>query len=353
MDAQMNWGEFFERSQRQWEARTRLIENLDTDPRVRSLLLALAELSDTAPSAQRRPDGTVEFAVPVGTIAWRLGKTEATAKTYIDLAGSTPYLNVRPSDHRPHTYLLRWQAIVDSLPRADSSVRSCEIEVVRVPVRGSARERIDPLRGDQTGGQLAPQQGANEGVNQGANLPPQGGDSRGQNPGLQNPGFQGIVHKNPGLKPGALRGLTAAIPQSPPGSATHPLGTKTWWAWWWQQIQQRKLSDPNDVDELYGIAVASGLFEESEQNRFRVFAQAAHDLATASKRGALFRENVAKRRWFATCDEEDHARRLMAQLDALPRTEPDRPFDSGAVADDTPLDRRSAVDKLKAWAASR
>lgn len=60
--------------------------------------------------------------------------------------------------------------------------------------------------------------------------------------------------------------------------------------------------------------MAEGLCSDSEQNRLRVFAQAAHDRRVARTPKAIFRENVAKARWLCSHDDEELAAEMLAAL---------------------------------------
>ncbi len=88
MDRQLDWNAFFEQSDRQREARRKLIDDLPDNlasDRVKRLLHALDELMQIDPGAERRPDGSVWISAPMSTVLWKLGvKSRNTARTYID-----------------------------------------------------------------------------------------------------------------------------------------------------------------------------------------------------------------------------------------------------------------------------
>jgi hypothetical protein len=327
--AQRDWNDFFDRTDKQRQARRGLIERLSdhgVDRRVVELLLALDELGEVDGNASNLHNGTLRLSVPISVIAWKLGKrSETTVKSYIDLASATPYLAVSPSKHRSHTYLVRWLAIVDSEPGDEMPVGGCQTVAgiahgtshSRGPIRGptgSVRGSMRGPTGPQSGGQLAP------------SLAPS------LVPGIQNPGIQRSASKDPGL-PGGGGGQLRNWPPDV-------------WRIWRLAIGQRKLTNPDHVEELYHIAVNLGFFIHSEDNRFHVFAQAVHD-ASAKKPGAFFRENVAFARWYANCDEQDAAVRLMARVgrhEELPAHD---------EIQEQPLDRQNQIDKLDAWTKAR
>lgn len=157
--------------------------------------------------------------------------------------------------------------------------------------------------------------------------------------GLQRPGFYDSVSKNPVLRPVLLTPSNAwdgGLNTTEPG--------RGYWPRWKAAIASRNLSDPADVEELYGLAVAAGRFVASEQNRLLVFTQAALDQRSSRSPGAIFRENVTWARWWGSSYDQDIAREMIAQLDGDDelRTEVE-PVD----------DRGAAIAKAEAWAAAR
>lgn len=349
MEAQKNWLEFFERSERQREARQRLIRELPTDQRVKDLLVALSDLAETDPSALTLSNGDVELSVPIGVIAWRLKRCENTAKRYIDLAELTPYLKVSGSTHRSHTYVVCWLAILDRIePGHDTHAGGCQ-HVENETAGGRRRGSVS--RG--SGGQLDPAEGVKWGSG--------GGQPGGQTdphltpsiPGIKDRVFYGIGSKKPGSKPGVggppggqltIRGdIPVGPPQivgrKPNNDPIWNAGTGDWWKWWRGQLERRDLANPQHVQELYELGVASGLYPESEAHRLRIFAQAVVDVRKAKHvPKAFFRENVAFRRWYATDEIEDEAQRIMDAFDAgdvvKARAELPQPYEVAADAAD-------------------
>lgn len=339
--AQKNWMEFFERSERQREARQRLIRELPTDQRVKDLLLALSDLAETDSSALPLSNGDVELSVPIGVIAWRLKRSENTAKKYIDLAELTPYLKVSGSTHRSHTYVVCWLAILDRIePGHDTHAGGCQ-HVENETAGGRRRGSVS--RG--SGGQLDPAEGVKWGSG--------GGQPGGQTdphltpsiPGIKDRVFYGIGSKKPGSKPGV-----GGPPGGQPGSTAHPNGCSGWWRWWKEQIAGRDLRNARDVQELYEAAVAADLFPDSSLNRLHVFAQAVIDSRHAKRPGAIFRENVAYRRWYATCEAEDEAQRMIAALDAG-RVDPPRQIELQTTteldAEEAAAERTIELERLR------
>lgn len=284
---QMDWQDFFDRAERQQAARARLIDELRVDERVKLLLHALDQLTDDDPNAKNLHNGTVKLSVPIDVIAWKIRVTGKTVKSYIDLAGATPYLAVSWSTHRSHTYLIRWPAIVDNGPGDETHAGGCHSENIahgHGQVRGEMRS-VRGGKGEESRGEISPQ------------LPPEIPPSK---TSLKKPVFHESDSKDPVFKTGM------------PGGKFPPSRSFAWWRLWREMIAQRDLSQPEDVDELYAFAVASGLMPDTQANRFRVFCQAVVDRRRSQRPGAIFRENVAWLRWYATCEDEDVAQQMIA-----------------------------------------
>lgn len=362
MEVQRDWMAFFERTEAQRAARQKLIRELDTDQRVKEVLLALNALSETDETTRWRADGSVQLSIPIAVIAWQLGRVENTAKSYIKLAGSTPYLEVSESTHRSHTYLVCWLAIVDRAPGNEMHAGGCRnARNSRGDVQDRGSTSVVP------GGQLIPSEGVNPGVKRGSNAPQLTGSNGGRNggqlipskPGLKDRVFQGSDSKKPGLKtsPGGQLTPSAGLPVGLPGSESHPAGSLEFWRWWRRMIDRRDLRFAANVEELYGLAVACGLIAECADNRLRIYAQAIVDVRRAKSPGALFRENVAWRRWYANCEIEDEARRMMDAVDLEPhsvgRVAPSHEELESSLAGDEADVRESAMARLAAWGAAK
>lgn len=317
-ERQHDWTEFFARQDRQRDARRSLIDGLPVDARTKVLLLAIDDLATERGDPQ--PDGSMLVSVPLEVLIWKLNRSRNTVRACIDSAGGTPYLAVTPSQHRSHTYLLRWPVIVDdSRPVGETTVGGCPQDAhAHAPGQGGGTPRRQPVRGSIR---------RPEGVNQGVNSPPARGSIRGgqggQNPaprGSIDPGQQGGGGvKTPGLWiSGNENKNPGSSPENPAPARNSLEGVNAvrsgFWQRWRTAIAVRDLSRPEDVQELYQLAVAEGLCSDSEQNRLRVFAQAAHDRRVARTPKAIFRENVAKARWLCSHDDEELAAEMLAAL---------------------------------------
>ncbi len=101
-----------------------------------------------------------------------------------------------------------------------------------------------------------------------------------------------------------------------------------------------------------------------------MLAQAVVDVRKAKRPGALFRENVAWRRWYATDDVDDEVQRLLKAVDAdgdeLPSAPRPAPAPVATADDDSGAEpfrhdlcegvdesRLNQMAKLQQWAAQR
>lgn len=323
---QSTFDDFFDRTDRQRDARRRLIESLPVHQRVIDLLLAIDELSQDR--GIRQPDGSMLLSVPLEVLIWKLNRSRNTVRACIDSAGGTPYLAVTPSQHRSHTYLLRWPVIVDdSRPVEGNTGGGCPQDARTTATgRSGVTPRRPAPKGVRTpagGGQLTP----SKGVNQGVNLPPS----------LQDPGLciSGVNEfKNPGSS------VETSARAELEGVSRHRSG---FWQRWRTELSWRDLGKPDHVQELYELAVSEGCFPDSEHNRLQVFAQAAHDRRVAKSPKALFRENVAVARWLCSAEDEDIATAMMAAADGMGRL-----VAAGVEASST-TDRQTEIEKLQRW----
>lgn len=388
MDAkiQKSWDEFFANVDKQRDARAKLIRELPTDRRVKELLLALDALSDSHESASRYslyryPDGTVELSVPLAEIAARMMRSKGSAKSYIDLAVLTPYLKCSGSSHCSHTYLVCWMAIVDGHPGNETHAGGCR--KASVGISGGGRRGSISNSG---GGQNSPVEGVKTHSSGGQRLTPEGvktdsggGQKGGQNalliPGIKYPVFNRESNSQiPGLKPGIGGGqktgklpIARLIPSWPPQIIGRDVndepiwrnGSVAWWRWWRGEIEKRSLRDPDDIEELFALGEASGLYVASAMNRLHVYSQALIDTRYAHRPGAIFRENVAFRRWYATCDIEDAAQAMIDQYDAegvepLPRpVRIDDTSEDDLLTVDAGENRDDQMAALQQWASTR
>ncbi len=285
VDTQRNWTDIFERTDRQNRKRHELIDQVSTDARVKSLLHAL-----TGHARARWFDGDEVVAIPVDQIAWKLEKSENTAKSYIDLALQTPFLEILPSRNQSHTYTIHWQAILgqESTRDADSTAREARQEqdadsTAETVSRGSTRGSTAP--------QIAPQ------------LDPLLKTS--EKPVLKEDFSKELVSKP-----------VSAGGQLPPGRHNELPQPQDFWGYWMKAIASRDLGNPEHVEQLYRIAVQLGAVVDSEQNRFRVFCQAALNVrmrrsGDATTEAGLFKSNVASNRWFCTQADEETAREML------------------------------------------
>ncbi len=341
----------FEHSERQRAARRGFIERLPADERVKSLLLALDELASSG-SGVPQADGSMQLSVPLEVLIWKLNRSRNTVRTCIDLAGGTPFLVVTPSQHRSHTYLLRWPVIVDhSRPVGETTVGGCKQDA-GTPASGRDGATSRPSARGSTrrceGVNLTPSRGSNRGsIDRG-----QGGQM-GVNltPSLKDPGFysSGSQKQKPGSSPDLETPARTALEgvNSPPagGQPAGPQG-RGFWPRWRTALAVRDLSRPRDVEELYRIAVAEGCFPDTEHNRLQVFAQAVHDRQSAKTPKAIFRENVAVARWLCRPDHEDAAAEMIAEVDGFSRL-------AAVGVGETAIDRQTETDKLRDWESRR
>ncbi len=329
-DHQMDWWDSFDLSERQRDARQKLISELPATACVIRLLQALDRLASSELATKRiLNDGTETITVSIQRLTFTLGvKSETTTKTYIKRATATPYLAVSEETHRPHTYLVRWLAIVDRQPVVQTS--SGEMPIRDEPsahgqVRAAARGSIGPQPGNKLAPKLTPSRGSNwppGGDQIGPQLAPKSGGQIFPKTGLK-PGIEECnLSQYPVLIPGLLRG-SIDPPQtdnSRAGKCPCLCGCGRWFRQgffrrWKDAIAARNLADPFDVEELYGIAVAEGVLEHTQKNRENVFVTAVRDWRRAKRRGAIFRENIAHTRWFGDNEEGDLAHRMMAIVD--------------------------------------
>lgn len=333
-ERQRDFLETFDYDARNHAARQQLIEGLPIGRREQTLLKALDSLA-TSRRVKPEPDGAILLSVPLEVLRFHLDCSRNTLRACIDSVGGTPFLVVTPSQHGPHNYLLRWPVIVDhSRPVGETTVGACQQDAtahacdqdgvipVRRPVRGSIRTpegvKTDTARGSIRGGQLGvnltprqPVRGSTGGGQGGQTPAPRGSIDPGQKGGwgVKTPGFliSESKNKDPGLSP------ESAAPARNSSEGVNAVRSG-FWQRWRTEIAVRDLSRPEDVQELYQLAVAEGLCSDSEQNRLRVFAQAAHDRRVARTPKAVFRENVAKARWLCSHDDEELAAEMIATL---------------------------------------
>lgn len=151
-------------------------------------------------------------------------------------------------------------------------------------------------------------------------------------------GFQGLKSKNrseTGLREG--------------GQIPHRM-SRGFFRWWEREVNLRNLANPQDVDELFDLAVAAGCFEATRETRLQTFALAVSARRNGHNPKALFRSNVVKGRWFFSCQDLDEAARLIARLEFA---DDEAPEDPEEIDQGPPVPVQTHVDLLKDFAARR
>ena len=193
------------------------IDQATLDERVKAVLKQLDWLCDDPNPKDRRggklgiklPDGSMQISVPMSILAWRIGKSEPTCKKYVDIAASTPFLTLIPSEHSSHTFVINWLRIVDhgsadhgSTQQSSAQPNDSVSPATEWPVDHTVRH-VKRSSGQDERSLETVRQGANEGAIEGANK------------GAKRPEFAPFT-RPPVLKtPGALKSNT----QIPPGSS--------------------------------------------------------------------------------------------------------------------------------------
>lgn len=371
---QMDFIATFDGSEAQRSARERLIDELDVDARVKQVLHALDKLAQGAAPKRVLNDGTETVTVKLARVQQMLGvRSETTTKTWLKIAAATPYLVIGKETHRPHTFLVRWLAIVDRQPVVQTVAG--EMQASNTPPTGQVRGASVGTFGPQPQRGLTPNLAPSV-VEVGPQLTPKLGGQSSNTRSLK-PGSYECNSKNPVLKTGVAWGPSDG-PQgdtSRKGKTPCACGCGRWFRQgffrrWRDAIAARNLCDPMDVEELYGIAVAEGVMDHNEKNRQQVFVQAVLDVRHARNRGAIFRENVLHQRWFGNNGEDELARLMMRSADELdsaaiplPRSASKRVEieDSANIETDleipsdqtSNLQKQQAAAKLLAWQAQR
>lgn len=335
MDRQLDWHAFFEQTDRQREARRKLIDDLPDNlasERVKRLLHAFDELMQVDPRAERRSDGSVWISAPIATVLWKLGlKSRNTARAYIDEAVATGFLALIDSDHCPHTYSVCWLRILDKDggqggEKIPAEAAGQSLETTPGDVRRGSIRRGEGVRTTQRRGSIDRGQGGQIDPGQCPSLKP-----------VSETGFQGLKSKNrfqTGLREGGQ------IPQR----TSHGF-----FRWWEREVDVRNLANPEHVDELFELAVAAGCFEATRETRLQTFALAVSARRQGNNPKALFRSNVVRGRWFFSCQDMDEAARQIARLEFADPEEPDlEEIDQGPAV---PV--QTHVDLLEAFAAKR
>lgn len=336
MTKQLDWQEFWANDDRQRAVRHTLIEDLPdrvASDRVKRLLHALDDLSQTSwkgVKIERQANGSVRLTVPLAAVTLAMGVSENTAKNYIKEADSTGFLEWIKSSHRPHTYSIRWQAVLDR--SASQWAEPIPAEVTSAKPTGPGSDGRGESRGstpDPQGVNLTPSRGSVEPLRggqfeglKGVNLTPSS-----ESPGFESPGLWISKSKSPGFK---SRGGQRPPGRMPPFYPTHdPTGkfpvNGAFWREWKHAIATRNLRNPAHVQQLYELAVEAGCFEDTLENRAYVFVQAAHDIRAAKRTPtAYFRENVPVKRPNMSHRDIEEGLRMRDTLDAA------TPRESGA-----------------------
>lgn len=326
------------------EVRNGLVDAIEATDKVKSLIHCLLGFPHLENGCEWH------FTLSWRDLAVRWAKSPNTVRSHMRQAA--PFIEIlgdggekNPSCR--HTFVLNWLAILNreaALAEPSEGVKS------------------------EDGGCQKPDPRVSISTPKGAKTGCQNDDSGCQNEGIKKRSFETQKPRTGDLniKPqktqnGVVGGQTDTLrsdPRSPRRTAVPGTfrGTKRDWymaiVQWSQRVFERNLANPDDLEELYGIAVGLGLLQRCEQNRFRVFASAACDHRIARIRGAVFKEKIAQNDWrWLTQEDEDLGRALMKSVEGevLPRT--------AALHDGLPAvepdERDSQQRALLEWAARK
>lgn len=309
-----------ERIEKELQVRNDLINQIPatgaTGKKVRALLHCLVGFAHT------RLGGEWHITVPLDELADRLVKDHRTINAWVRLA--YPHVEEIPSNHTAKTFVIHWLALVNREPLRerpepiDPQQRQAGSTAAESETR-QAGSTADQNRGGQNsmarGAKLEIEGVKNEvgGGQNSSDLPPSALLKTGR------PVLQRSISKEPVKPVGNLAPLPEDLPRDTPAK-------------WRMAIATRDLKLVEDVEELYGIAVALGIVRHAQVDRQRIYTQACvdnrlmrqslyyvrHGQKVKRTPGAVFRENTLHRRWDWRQDGDvDEAMAMIARADAM------------------------------------
>lgn len=328
-----------DRAERQRNSAHVIIDQSPADPRVKALLHALADF----PKPTKDERGNWIIKVGVSTLEARLARSRNTVRTWLRMACHTPYLLLlddSKSDEK--TYVVQWRKILDreltnpNETNKRSAVTTTEdAESANKRIGTSATEDVSERSIHSIEGGQFPSGGGSIHEPRGVNFTPQGGQLTGvkspHTPLLKTPEnvFDRDINK---------KRFQESLSK---GGQNRPAG---FWSRWIAAVATRDLTNPQHVHELHFVAIQLEIVDEKDDlARGRIFAQAAlnerlwRNGKTRGERNSLFTSNVAARRWWCSCADDDVGRELMKRAEVYHRTN----------------DAHSEMERLKKWAAER